>query len=342
MRCPTLSELPPPPQDKTGWPWTEESPQLPDTMPDPSTGSLWPCSGQAGQVASWPRVGIVTPSYNQGQFLQKTILSVLNQDYPNLEYIIIDGGSTDGSVDIIRKYEDRLAFWVSEPDRGQADAINKGFEQATGSIFAWLNSDDLLEPSAVSLAVYSLMRYPDVGMVYGDRTMIDARSNVLGHLIGGSFRLYLFRAYMAIPQETVFFRRDLFYEVGGLDESLEFVFDLDLWCRMQRVAKIRHLPAFMGRYREHSQAKSYDFTLPVPTPLRLRFVRERNQVYQRYFVPYKPACVSRLIRAFELLRRQLERRAGWYGEEVAAFRKVREEGFSQAVASLHDERNFSS
>ncbi len=127
MSCPTLADLPSPPSNQTGWMWNEESSQLPENMPD------------GHQL---PRITIVTPSYNQGQFLEATIRSVLLQGYPNLEYIIIDGGSSDNSVEIIRKYEPWLAYWVSEKDRGQAHAINKGFAHATGSIYAYLNSDD--------------------------------------------------------------------------------------------------------------------------------------------------------------------------------------------------------
>lgn len=138
MRCPTLNELPPP-SDKLGWPWTEESFHLPERMPDGS---------------EWPRISIVTPSYNQAQFLEETIRSVLLQGYPHLEYIIIDGGSSDISVEIIQKYTSWLAYWISEPDRGQADALNKGFAHATGEICAYLNSDDLLIPDTLfSVAV---------------------------------------------------------------------------------------------------------------------------------------------------------------------------------------------
>src|SRR5205814_7869126 len=129
MRCPTLTELPPPPSDKTGWPWTVETPTAPPVRPDES---------------SWPRISIVTPSYNHGEFIEETIRSILLQGYPDLEYIIIDGGSTDQSSEIIQKYAFWLTFWVSEKDRGQAHAINKGLSRSTGTIFQWINSDDVV------------------------------------------------------------------------------------------------------------------------------------------------------------------------------------------------------
>jgi len=136
MHCPTLKELPSPPPDRQGWPWTEESPQLPNIMPDES---------------SWPRISVVTPSFNQGRYIEETIRSVLLQGYPDLEYIVVDGGSTDGSLDIIRKYEPWLARWISEPDHGQSDAINKGVRMATGEIVNWINSDDCLHSGALKV-----------------------------------------------------------------------------------------------------------------------------------------------------------------------------------------------
>ena len=135
MRCPTLDELPPPPSGKAGWPWTEEGPPIPDA---------------SAERQQWPRVSIVTPSYNQGRFLEETIRSVLLQGYPDFEYFIIDGGSADESLEIIRRYEPWLTYWTSEPDRGQSDAINKGWARATGDVVTYLNSDDCYLTGAVA------------------------------------------------------------------------------------------------------------------------------------------------------------------------------------------------
>ena len=131
-------------------------------------------------ASNLPKVSIITPSFNQGQFLEASIRSVLEQDYPNLEYIVVDGGSKDDSVEVIKKYQDRLAWWVSEKDKGHADALNKGFSHATGEILAWLNSDDIYFPGAVSEAISILQRHPEVGMVYGDADLIDDSGETVG------------------------------------------------------------------------------------------------------------------------------------------------------------------
>lgn len=205
-----------------------------------------------------PLVSIVTPSYNQAQFLEATIQSVLSQDYPHLEYIIVDGGSTDGSLEIIRNYADRLAWWVSEPDRGQTDAINKGFARARGEIFAWLNSDDTYEPGAVRAAVEFLMTHPEVGMVYGDANFIDEAGRVIGKFNARQtdYRR-LRRGYVHIPQQAAFFRASLWREVGPLDPSFYFAMDYDLWVRIAARAPIVYVPRTWANFRLHLQGKTF-------------------------------------------------------------------------------------
>lgn len=216
MRCPTLSEFPPPSPGKTGWPWTEESPQLPGTMPDGSP---------------WPRVSIVTPSYNQGQFIEETIRSVLLQGYSNLEYIVIDGGSTDGSVEIIRRYAERLAYWVSEPDRGQSDAINKGFFRASGKILAWLNSDDLYLPGAITRAVEYLEEHPRAGIVYGAYKVIEGDGCAVEDCSVPPEYSFATLLRYHFPQPTMFFRREVIERVGPLQVDLQYSMDWDLMLR---------------------------------------------------------------------------------------------------------------
>ena len=208
-------------------------------------------------MTDFPLVTIVTPSYNQAVFLERTILSVLNQDYSNIEYIVIDGGSTDGSIDIIKKYQDRISFWISESDNGQSQAINKGFKKATGEIFNWLNSDDLLMPSATTIAVHYLERQPDYGMVYGDRLVVDENDNVLGCVELPSFSRCFYRFGRFLPQETGFFRRDIWNRANGLDESLHISMDRDLWLKFMKLSNIYHIPFVMGSWRQHANAKSY-------------------------------------------------------------------------------------
>ena len=205
-----------------------------------------------------PVVGIVTPSFNQGRFLEETLVSVQSQDYPCIEHIVVDGGSSDGSLDIIRRHERRLARWISEPDGGQTDAIAKGFRISTGDILAWLNSDDTLMPGAVGVAVRELTRDPALGLVYGDRLEIDARGNVVGTVRLPSHRRAMFRRNFTIPQETAFFRRTHYEAVGGVDVGLHFAMDFDLWVRLSAVAPMRHLPVFLGCYRRHDASKSVE------------------------------------------------------------------------------------
>jgi len=204
-----------------------------------------------------PLVSIVTPSYNQAHFLETTIRSVLDQDYPNIEYIIIDGSSTDGSREIIERYSSRLAWWVSERDEGQTDAINKGFASARGEILAWLNSDDTYQPHAIAEAVAFLQTHPELGMVYGDANLIDEAGQVIGKFPARQtdYRR-LKRGYVHIPQQASFFRASLWRQVGPLDPTFYFAMDYDLWVRLARLAPLQYTPRLWANFRLHAAGKS--------------------------------------------------------------------------------------
>lgn len=241
---------------KTDWPWAEESPQLPDNMPGDSIDRLRPCSGQAGQMAPWPRVSIVTPSYNQAAYIEATIRSVLLQGYPNLEYIVMDGGSTDGSVDIIRKYEPYLAYWTSGSDRGQADALSKGFERATGQILGFVNSDDILLPDALLAVARFLMRHTTVHLVVGKSLLVDSDGRTIMPVMGlpPSFHSLLFSGCRGFKQPATFWSREAFFEVGGLDTSFPLTFDFEFFLRLVRKYSAHRINQYVAAFRIHPQS----------------------------------------------------------------------------------------
>ena len=242
MHCPTLGALPSPLPNKRGWPWNGETPKFSRAL-------------RAG--IPWPKFTVVTPSLNQGQFLEETIRSVLLQGYPNLEYIVIDGGSSDESVEIIRKYEKWLAYWSSEPDRGQSHAINKGFRRATGEIVAWLNSDDVYERDALRLGVTSLINHA-ADMVYGDCFVINERGEHLRRLDPPAFSLPNLLLDSFIPQPATFFRRHVFELIGLLDEDFNYAMDYDLWLRIASHFVVCKEKGVWANYRICEGTKSCD------------------------------------------------------------------------------------
>lgn len=249
MRCPLLSELPAPPQDKKGWPWTEQSEPLPDVAPD-------------GQ--QWPKISIVTPSYNQGKFLEECIRSVLLQGYPNLEYIVIDGGSTDETIDVIKKYEPWLTYWESKPDRGQSHAINKGLERSTGKLFNWHNSDDVLTPDSLSTMASAIIKYPQAGYVHGHRILIDYKSVIQpGDDPPQSDEVrFLPELTAAVSmlksgyQPGCLMDRQLAVDVGMVDENLHYIMDIDLLLRIALVKRPVYVSFPAVYLRGHTDVKS--------------------------------------------------------------------------------------
>jgi hypothetical protein len=206
-------------------------------------------------VTNTPLVSIVTPSYNQAAFLEDTLRSVLQQDYPAIEYLVADGASTDGSPEILARYAGRLAWWVSEPDKGQADAINKGFRRARGEIVAWLNSDDVYFPGAVRRAVQAFQEHPGVGLVFGDALTVDPLGRPLNRLRFGDWGLDEWMRFRIICQPAVFLRRSLLEQAGWVDPAYHFLLDHQLWLRMARLAPVCYLGA--GAFRPLAAARHH-------------------------------------------------------------------------------------
>lgn len=250
-------------EGKKGWPWENIPYEGHLHIPQPA----------------WPRITIVTPSYNQASYIEETIRSVLLQDYPNLEYIIIDGGSTDESVDIIKKYEPWLTYWISEPDRGQSQAILKGFSQGTGELMAWINSDDLYAPGALINLAHTAFSHPHELWFAGRCNILEGNQVKQGWRWNGKgIEEWFFRC--VVMQPGVFWRKQLWLEKGGLDENLHYSFDYDLWLRFASVQPfpfwINHPTAY---YRAHQSSKTS--THPERFWEEDRIVRERNaQLWQ--------------------------------------------------------------
>lgn len=243
MSPPTLDTLPDPPSGRGGWPWTD--------APEP-------LSTQRSDGKEWPRISVVTPSYNQSAFIEETIRSILLQGYPNLEYIVIDGGSTDGTQDILEKYDPWLDYWMSEPDDGQSDAIGKGLERATGTIFNWINSDDLLEPGALEVigrhvedtdAVIGLGRH----FTEEESWIEDTYNFAPKPLLRGFGR----DKGCGFTQQAVWLRTDQVRDCGGIDPSFHYAMDRELYVRYTyHYPRVTYVDESLARFRIHDASKT--------------------------------------------------------------------------------------
>jgi glycosyltransferase involved in cell wall biosynthesis len=240
-----LSSLPTAPEAQTGWPWTEETSPLPPTQPDGKP---------------WPKISIVTPSYNQGQFIEETIRSVLLQNYPNLEYIILDGGSTDGTKEILDRYSPWLSYVISEPDNGQSDAIARGFELAQGEIIAWINSDDIYLPQALNWVTSQFVLHPKIDLVCG-ATNLDQGTGWFPWLetrYRYSTPTYskLIACGQCVQQPGCFWTKSAYQKTPGIDRSLKFCMDYDLLIKLSCVGKAKYVEREIAWMRLHKDSKS--------------------------------------------------------------------------------------
>jgi glycosyltransferase involved in cell wall biosynthesis len=260
MKCPAFNELPYTTNQGVSWAYKEPSTDI---------------SFNDRSAIKWPRVSIITPSFNQEKFIEETIRSILLQDYPDLEYIIIDGGSKDGTVDVIRKYQSWISYWVSEKDAGQTAAINKGFKISTGEIIAWQNSDDTYEPGAIMNAVKFMVDHPETGVVYSDCNLVDENSRVISQLPSKKYTVQNCLLQHIVPNQTAFIRRGVWEAVGGVDNELHFAIEEDFWLKIGLISKLDQLPGIWANHRKYIGTKTVS-----QAPM---FYREQLKVLDRFF-----------------------------------------------------------
>jgi glycosyltransferase involved in cell wall biosynthesis len=276
-----------------------------------------------------PRITVVTPSYNQGPYLETTLRSVLDQGYPNLEYIVVDGGSTDDSVDIIRRYEGRLAWWVSEKDRGQSHAINKGFARATGNLYCYINSDDTLADGSLAAAAEAFQHGHE--FISGWVVLLEDEGEWPQPPLGRANNIDWF-LFNPLCQQATYWSARFTRELGGFWEDMHYTFDYEFWARIWFVAKVKPhmLHRCMGGYRMHGTSK----TVSQATAFDPDFKRVRDH-YRKYLSDYERNAVDEHFRELELRE---HRRLGWAAlkdKDVIEARRHAREAMRREKISMH-------
>lgn len=260
------------------------------------------------------KISIVTPSYNQGSYIEDTIVSVLDQGYPNLEYIVIDGGSTDSSIDVIKKYQKHFSYWVSEKDTGQSNAINKGFSRATGEIYGWLNSDDRLESGALDLVAKEFHEHPEAGVFVGHGRKADVSNNTVYYKEPGDLSFEGFCQWMDggnFMQPSCFFRKEAWEQAGPLDESIHIALDVDLWLKMARNHKFQAIDHLLSTALVHEDAKTTAFVNRMKVDCALVIARAGGDKYVRKIMEEMADKLTECENIFDKLKKNPFARLFW-------------------------------
>ncbi|NOT63960.1 MAG: glycosyltransferase [Acidobacteria bacterium] len=295
-----LAQLPAPPADKYGWPWTNAAPALSPLMPN-------------GQP--WPRITVITPSYHQGRYLEETLRSVLLQNYPNLEYFVIDGGSEDESRSIMQRYAPWLSDWVSEKDNGQAHAINKGLQRATGEILNWINSDDLLMPGALAEIALSFVETQAEAVAAACINFGQGPEKIITNENLTVAGLLVFHPATTYHQPAVWLRRPLLLECGGIDEHYHYVFDWEMTLRyLSQFPKVHYLSNAVARFRLHAESKT--------TARAERFEAEHFELWRK-FSRTLPSPTLRTLCDHQLRRKKWLKLLNEFERDQESFRLYR-------------------